>query len=95
MTHKRAAFLYAALLYYVGLVNKERVLLVTDKGVKVDYPRNNVSNSGEGHKKTYNESNDVFGLKVSYNSVDTACYYAGDNLNENSDPKRKCVILFS
>ncbi len=35
------------------LIYKKRVLLVADKGVKVDYPRDDVTNTGEGNENTY------------------------------------------
>ena len=64
-------------------VNKHGEFSVKNGGNNVDYPDNNVSDTGEGNKKANYKGNDVLGLEVLNDSVHTANDSAKEDLDKD------------
>ena len=81
--------------FLMKLVSQNADLVLSDLGDQVDQPNNKVTEAGQQTNQAYDQSDDVLGLGVADDAINTADDVAQEQLQQDFSDLGQIFVLFS
>ena len=81
--------------FLMKLVSQNADLVLSDLGDQVDQPNNKVTEAGQQTNQAYDQSDDVLGLGVADDAINTADDVAQEQLQQDLSDLGQIFVLFS